>query len=51
LEVLRAKERELVEVKRQVEALRLVAPLLEGDDKPRPDLVNSSLLKDGGFSA
>jgi hypothetical protein len=51
MEVLRSKERELIEVKRQVEALRLVAPLLQGEDKPSPSLGNAGLMKDGGFSA
>ena len=32
MELLRAKEQELVKVKRQVEALRVAAPLLGGDD-------------------
>ena len=31
MELLRAKEQELVKVKRQVEALRIAAPLLGGD--------------------
>jgi hypothetical protein len=33
MELLRAKEQELVRVKKQVEALRIAAPLL-GDDDP-----------------
>jgi hypothetical protein len=37
MELLRAKEQELVKVKRQVEALRIAAPLLGGeDDKTMP---------------
>jgi len=32
-ELLRAKEQELVKVKRQVEALRVAAPLLGADDE------------------
>jgi hypothetical protein len=32
MELLRAKEQELLRVKRQVEALRIAAPLLGGDD-------------------
>jgi hypothetical protein len=31
-EILRAKEQELIKVKRQVEALRIAAPLLSGED-------------------
>jgi hypothetical protein len=34
MELLRAKEQELVKVKRQVEALRVALPLLAGDDDP-----------------
>jgi len=35
MELLRSKEQELVKVKRQVEALRIAAPLLGGEeDKP-----------------
>lgn len=34
-ELLRAKEQELVKVKRQVEALRIAAPLLGSDDEKR----------------
>jgi hypothetical protein len=36
MELLRAKEQELVKVKRQVEALRIAAPLLGGEDASRP---------------
>jgi hypothetical protein len=32
LELLRAKEQELLKVKRQIEALRIAAPLLGNDD-------------------
>ena len=32
MELLRAKEQELLKVKRQVEALRIAAPLLGGED-------------------
>jgi hypothetical protein len=32
--LLRAKEQELLKVKRQVEALRIAAPLLGGDEDP-----------------
>ncbi|HWO32770.1 MAG TPA: hypothetical protein VNO32_28570 [Candidatus Acidoferrum sp.] len=34
MELLRAKEQELLRVKRQVEALRIALPLLGGDDDP-----------------
>jgi hypothetical protein len=33
-EVLRAKEQELVQVKKQIEALRITLPLLEGESSP-----------------
>lgn len=33
MELLRAKEQELVKVKRQVEALRIAAPLLGGEEE------------------
>jgi hypothetical protein len=33
MELLRAKEQELVKVKRQVEALRIAAPLLAGEQE------------------
>jgi len=34
MEVLRAKEQELVRVKKEIEALRITLPLLEGDSVP-----------------
>jgi hypothetical protein len=34
MELLRAKEQELLKVKRQVEALRIAAPLLRTEDDP-----------------
>jgi hypothetical protein len=34
MELLRAKEQELLKVKRQVEALRIAAPLLGSEDSP-----------------
>jgi hypothetical protein len=34
MEVLRAKEQELIRVKKEIEALRITAPLLEGDSVP-----------------
>ena len=36
MELLRAKEQELVKVKRQVEALRIAAPLLAGEQDQAP---------------
>jgi hypothetical protein len=36
MELLRAKEQELLKVKRQVEALRIAAPLLVGDQDKAP---------------
>jgi hypothetical protein len=36
MELLRAKEQELLKVKRQVEALRIAAPLLGGEDQTQP---------------
>jgi hypothetical protein len=36
MELLRAKEQELVKVKRQVEALRIAAPLLGGEQETSP---------------
>lgn len=35
MELLRAKEQELLKVKRQVEALRIAVPLLGGEDESR----------------
>ncbi len=48
-EVLREKERELEEVKREVEALRLVGPLLEGEGTPseKPTKTEIEVRKDG----
>jgi len=36
MELLRAKEQELQKVRRQVEALRIVAPLLTGKEESNP---------------
>jgi hypothetical protein len=36
MELLRAKEQELLKVKRQVEALRIAAPLLGGEHEQAP---------------
>jgi hypothetical protein len=48
-EVLREKERELERVKREVEALRLVGPLLEGEETPseKPTKTEIEVCKDG----
>ena len=48
-EVLREKERELEKVKEEVEALRLVLPLLEGEDTPseKPIKPEPEARKDG----
>jgi hypothetical protein len=35
MELLRAKEQELLKVKRQIEALRIAAPLLGGEENAR----------------
>jgi hypothetical protein len=40
MELLRAKEQELVRVKRQVEALRIALPLLRTEDDPPPPSMN-----------
>ena len=34
MELLRAKEQEVIKVKRQIEALRIALPLLSGDEDP-----------------
>jgi hypothetical protein len=38
MELLRAKEQELLKVKRQVEALRIALPLLGGEDPDVPSM-------------
>jgi len=45
MELLRAKEQELLKVKRQVEALRVAAPLL-GDQEQAPSSNGPSMVKD-----
>jgi hypothetical protein len=42
MELLRAKEQELLKVRRQVEALRIAVPLLRGDDDPQPSMTMQS---------
>jgi len=47
MELLRAKEQELVKVKRQVEALRIAAPLLGGSDGDHASPANGpAIVKD-----
>ncbi len=46
MELLRAKEQELVKVKRQVEALRIAAPLLAGDQDQAPPSNGPAMVKD-----
>lgn len=41
MEILRAKEQELLKVKRQVEALRIAAPLLGGEESPGPTITTT----------
>jgi hypothetical protein len=46
MELLRAKEQELVKVKRQVEALRIAAPLLAGDQDQASPPNGPAMVKD-----
>ncbi len=46
MELLRSKEQELVKVKRQVEALRIAAPLLGGDQDQASPQNGPSMVKD-----
>ena len=46
MELLRAKEQELVKVKRQVEALRIAAPLLGGDQDQATPSGGLAMVKD-----
>jgi len=46
MELLRAKEQELLKVKRQVEALRIAAPLLGGEQDQAPSSTGSARVKD-----
>jgi hypothetical protein len=48
MQLLRAKEQELLKVKRQVEALRIAAPLLGGDEDSGLSLAPSGGIKDKG---
>jgi|HubBroStandDraft_4_1064222.scaffolds.fasta_scaffold32885_2 hypothetical protein len=48
MELLRAKEQELAKVKRQVEALRIAAPLLGGDDGSAALPTNPVAIKGAG---
>ena len=46
MELLRAKEQELVRVKRQVEALRIAAPLLAGEQDQVPPSNGPAMFKE-----
>jgi hypothetical protein len=46
MELLRAKEQELLKVKRQVEALRIAAPLLVGDPDQAPPSTGPAAVKE-----
>jgi hypothetical protein len=45
MEILRAKEQELLKVKRQVEALRVALPLLRSEDDPVEPVTSSSIAR------
>jgi hypothetical protein len=45
MELLRAKEQELLKVKRQVEALRIAAPLLGGDEDKARSSADAAVVK------
>ena len=47
MELLRAKEQELVKVKRQVEALRIAAPLLAGEQDQIPPSSGPAMVREG----
>jgi hypothetical protein len=47
MELLRAKEQELVKVKRQVEALRIAAPLLAGDQDQASPSNGPAMVREG----
>jgi hypothetical protein len=49
-EVLRSKEQELAQVKRQVEALRIALPLLEGGEDQGISLAKAAAAHDAGSS-
>jgi hypothetical protein len=42
MELLRAKEQELLKVRRQVEALRIALPLLNAEDDPQPLMMQAN---------
>jgi len=44
MELLRAKEQELLKVRRQVEALRVALPLLSDEDQNRPTNRSASIV-------
>ncbi len=46
MELLRVKEQELLKVKRQVEALRIAAPLLAGDQDQAPPSNGGGVVKE-----
>jgi hypothetical protein len=46
MELLRAKEQELLKVKRQVEALRIAAPLLGGEQEQAQPSNGPAMVKD-----
>jgi len=48
MELLRAKEQELLKVKRQVEALRIAAPLLGGEEDSGLTSIRSASVKEAG---
>jgi hypothetical protein len=47
MELLRAKEQELLKVKRQVEALRIAAPLLVGEQDQTAPSTGPTAVKEG----
>jgi hypothetical protein len=48
MELLRAKEQELLKVRRQVEALRIAAPLLGGEEDSGLTPIRSAAVKEAG---
>ncbi|MFZ0900652.1 MAG: hypothetical protein WBW98_01380 [Candidatus Sulfotelmatobacter sp.] len=48
MELLRAKEQELLKLKRQVEALRIALPLLRADDDPHVPATTPATTKGTG---
>jgi hypothetical protein len=50
MELLRAKEQELLKVKRQVEALRIAAPLLGGEEETGSSAATPGGIKEVGRS-